>query len=112
MMKESTGHDFAVQKNASGGRRRLAPLGVRLGLIAAAGASLFALLPDDPHAQQRFKEPSVRVTGVTSAGNVVSITADGPLNHAQTWQDPDGLFHVVLVNGQSELGGSARGVRV
>jgi HEAT repeat protein len=114
MKKESTGHDFAVQKNAAAApRRRLAPLGVRLGLIAAAGASLFALLPDDPHAQQRFKEPPVRVTGVTSAGNVVSITADGPLNHAQTWQDPgSGDFHVILVNGQSELGGSARGVRV
>lgn len=113
MKKESTGHDFAVQKNAVGARRRLAPLGVRLGLIAAAGATLFSLLPDDPHAQQRFKEPTVKVTGVTSAGNVVSITADGPLNHAQTWQDPgSGNFHVILVNGQSELGGSARGVKV
>lgn len=114
MKKESTGHDFAVQKNAPvAARRRLAPLGVRLGLIAAAGASLFSLLPADPHAQQRFKEPTVKVTGVTSAGNVVSITADGPLNHAQTWQEPGGgNFHVILVNGQSELGGSARGVKV
>ena len=108
MKKESTGHDFAVQKNA--GRRRLAPLGVRLGLIAAAGASLFAFLPDDPQAQQRFREQPVRVTGVTSSGDVVSINADGPLNRAQTWQDSEG-FHVVLVNGEAAPGG-ARGVRV
>src|SRR5215210_5692807 len=107
MNKESTGHDSAVQKNA--GRRRLAPLGVRLGLIAAAaGASLFALLPDDPHAQQRFRETPVKVTGVTSSGNTVSITADGSLNRAQTWQDAEG-FHVVLVNG--EAAGAMRGVR-
>jgi HEAT repeat protein len=110
MKKESTGHDFAVQKNAAVGRRRLAPLGARLGLIAAAGASLFTLLPADPHAQQRFKEQPVRVTGVSSSGDVVSITADGPLNRAQTWQDAEG-FHVVLVNGEAAAGG-ARGVRV
>ena len=110
MKKESTGHDFAVQKNAAAGRR-LAPLGVRLGLVAAAGASLFSLLPDDPHAQQRFKEPTVKVTGVSSSGNTVSITADGPLSHAQTWQDPEGDFHVVLVNGQADAG-AVRGARV
>ena len=103
MKKESTGHDFAVQKNAAAGRRRLATLGVRLGLAAAAGASLFALLPDDPHAQQRFKEPPVRVTGVSTSGNTVSIAADGPLNRAQTWQDDEG-FHVVLVNGEAAPG--------
>ncbi|MET0625139.1 MAG: HEAT repeat domain-containing protein [Pyrinomonadaceae bacterium] len=103
MKKESTGHDFAVQKNAAARRRRLAPLGVRLGLVAAAGASLFALLPDGPHAQQRFKEPAVRVTGVSTSGNTVSIAADGPLNRAQTWQDDEG-FHVVLVNGEAAPG--------
>jgi HEAT repeat protein len=102
MKKESTGHDFAAQKNAAAGRR-LAPLGVRLGLAAAAGASLFALLPDGPHAQQRFKEPAVRVTGVSTSGNTVSIAADGPLSRAQTWQDDEG-FHVVLVNGEAAPG--------
>ncbi|HEX6185389.1 MAG TPA: HEAT repeat domain-containing protein [Pyrinomonadaceae bacterium] len=110
MKKESTGHDFAAQKNAAAARRRLAPLGVRLGLIAAAGASLFAFLPDGPHAQQRFKEQPVRVTSVTSSGDVVSIAADGPLNRAQTWQDAEG-FHVVLVNGEAAAG-AARGVKV
>ena len=110
MKKDSTGHDFAVQKNA-GGRRRLAPLCVRLGLIAAAGFPLANFLREDPQAQQRFREPTVKVTSVTSAGNVFSITADGSLSHAQTWQDAEG-FHVMLVNGQSELGGSARGVKV
>jgi HEAT repeat protein len=103
MKKESTGHDFAVQKNAAAGRRRLAPLGVRLGLAAAAGASLFALMPDRQHAQQRFKEPAVRVTGVSTSGNTVSIAADGPLGRAQTWQDDEG-FHVVLVNGEAAPG--------
>jgi len=111
MKKESNGHDFAVQRNA-GGRRRVTALCLRLGLTAAAGATLVTLLPDDPQAQQRFKEPAVKVTGVASAGNVVSILADGPLNHAQTWQDPSGDFHIVLVNGQAELGRSARGVKV
>jgi HEAT repeat protein len=108
MNKESTEHDFAVRKS-EGGRRRLGPICARLGLSAAAGASLFALLPDDPHAQQRFKEPTVKVTNVTTSGNVVSISADGSLDHAQTWQDPDGKFHVVLVNGEVAPG-AARGV--
>ncbi len=112
MKKESTGHDFAVQKNAAAGRR-LAPLGVRLGLVAAAGASLFSLLPDGPHAQQRFKEPTVRVTGVSTSGNTVSIAADGPLGRAQTWQDEEG-FHVVLVNGEAApgAGGGAKVRRI
>jgi HEAT repeat protein len=110
MKKESTGHDFAAQKNAAAAGRRLAPLGARLGLIAAAAASLFAFLPDGPHAQQRFKEQPVRVTSVTSSGDVVSIAADGPLNRAQTWQDAEG-FHVVLVNGEAAAG-AARGVKV
>src|SRR3712207_4058578 len=110
MKKEPTGHDFAVQKNA-GRRRRLAPLGVRLGLIAAAGASLFTLLPDDPQARQRFREQPVKVTGVSTSGGTGSISAGGPLNRAQTWQDAEGL-HVVLVNGEAAAGATGRGVKV
>ncbi|HYY52195.1 MAG TPA: hypothetical protein VE755_04940, partial [Myxococcales bacterium] len=49
---------------------------------------------------------------MATSGNVVSISADGSLNRAQTWQDPDGRFHVVLPNGQAELSGPAHGVKV
>ena len=108
MKKESTGHDFAVLKKAWS-RDALGSRCVRLGLIAAVGASLALSTPEQPLAQQRFREQAVRVTGVTTTGNVVSITADGSLNRAQTWQDPDGKFHVVLVNGQVAPG-AARGV--
>jgi HEAT repeat protein len=83
----------------------------RLGLATALGASLVLCRTDAPHARQRQREPEVRVTGIASSGRTVSITADGSLDRAQTWQDDEG-FHVVLVNGQSELGGSARGVKV
>jgi HEAT repeat protein len=110
MKKESTGHDFSAQKNAWS-RDALGSRCVRLGLIAAMGASLALSTPEVPRAQQRFKEPTVKVTSVTNSGNVVSITADGSLNHAQTWQDPDGDFHVVLVNGEAAPG-AARGVKV
>ena len=110
MKKESTGHDFAVEKRAWS-RDWPGSRCVRLGLIAAAGVSLVLNAPDQPFAQQRFREPAVKVTSVTSAGNVVSISADGSLNRAQTWQDPEG-FHVMLVNGQSGVGSSAGGVKV
>jgi HEAT repeat protein len=83
----------------------------RLGLATALGASLTLCRHDAPHAQQRPREPQVRVTGIAAGGGVVSITADGSLNRAQTWQDEEG-FHVVLNNGQSELSGSPRGVKV
>ena len=108
MKKELTGLDFVVQKNARG-FDALGSRCVRLGLVAAMGASLALSIPPRPRAQQRFKEPAVRVTGVTTSGNVVSISADGSLNRAQTWQDPDGKFHVVLVNGEVAPG-AARGV--
>ncbi|HLM55625.1 MAG TPA: HEAT repeat domain-containing protein, partial [Pyrinomonadaceae bacterium] len=48
-------------------------------------------------------------TGVSTSGGTVSISADGSLNRAQTWQDPEG-FHVVLVNGK--MAGPANGVKV
>jgi HEAT repeat protein len=109
MKKELTGYDPALQLNARG-RNALASRCVRLGLTAALGTSLGLLLPDMPRAQQRFSEPVVRVTNVTTTGNVVSISADGSLGRAQTWQDPEG-FHVVLVNGQAAAGAAAGGVR-
>jgi HEAT repeat protein len=83
---------------------------VRLGVAASLGASLVLFLPDIQHAQQRYHEPPVKVTSVTASGNTVSISADGSLNRAQTWEEP-GKFHVVVVNGQADASGLARGVR-
>src|SRR5437764_14508301 len=110
MTNESSRHDSVVQRNAqdeaaaasvkvsSSVKVSAASRRVRLGLAAALGASLVLCLPDIQHAQQRYREPAVRVTGVTTSGNVISISADGSLSRAQTWQDQK-LFHVVLVNG-------------
>jgi HEAT repeat protein len=109
MKKESTGLDFVVRREARG-FDALGSRCVRLGLVAAMGASLALNLSDAPRAQQRFRETPVRVRSVTTNGNVVSIDADGSLNHAQTWQEPDG-FHVVLVNGEAAAG-VGRGVKV
>src|ERR1044071_8490135 len=115
MKNELTRHDIAVRKEP---RQRTdarvsawtASRCVRLGLVGSLRASLALMLNDNaPRAQQRYTEPSVKVTGVTTSGNVVSISADGSLSRAQTWQDPEG-FHVVLVNGQAS-GGVGSGVK-
>jgi HEAT repeat protein len=114
MKNELTRHDIAVQRDA---RRKDARVSawtasrcVRLGLVGSLGASLALMMNDNaPRAQQRYTEPSVKVTSVTTSGNVVSISADGSLGRAQTWQDPEG-FHVVLVNGQA-AGGVGGGVK-
>ena len=110
MNKETTGHDFAVLLK-TWSRGALGSRCVRLGLVAAAGVSLALSGPEQPIAQQRYKEPTVTVTGVSSSGNVVSISADGSLNRAQTWQDAEG-FHVVLVNGEAAAGAAGRGAKV
>jgi HEAT repeat protein len=114
MKNELTRHDIAVRKDV---RRDVrinvwtASRCVRLGLVGSLGASMALLLADHtPRAQQRYTEPSVRVTSVTTSGNVVSISADGSLGRAQTWQDPEG-FHVVLVNGQAGAGASGAGIK-
>jgi LPXTG-motif cell wall-anchored protein len=107
MTKERPRLDNAVLKSLREGA--LASRCVRLGLSTALGASLVLFQSDRPRAQQpRGAEPSVSVTGVSTSGNVVSISADGSLNRAQTWQDPEG-FHVVLVNGK--MAGPAPGVK-
>jgi HEAT repeat protein len=109
MNKESNGHDFNVLLK-TWSRGALGSRCVRLGLVAAAGVSLALSTPEQTLSQQRYKEPAVTVTGVSSSGNVVSISADGSLNRAQTWQDAEG-FHVVLVNGEAAAG-AARGAKV
>jgi HEAT repeat protein len=123
MKNESSRNDSVVQTNAraetsaASANASAAPAKdaaasrcVRLGLAATLGASLVLFLPDIQHAQQRYHEPAVKVTSVTASGNTVSISADGSLNRAQTWEEP-GKFHVVVVNGQAEASGLARGVR-
>jgi HEAT repeat protein len=118
MKNELTRHDIAVRKEVRKEATKDARISawtasrcVRLGLVGSLGASLALLMPDHmPRAQQRYTEPSVRVTSVTTSGNVVSISADGSLGRAQTWQDPEG-FHVVLVNGQAAAGASGSGVK-
>ena len=89
---------------------------LRLGCAATLGAAVAFCSSDAPRAQRRT-EPEVKVTGIASrtsdAGAVVSISADGNLTRAQTWQDGDG-FHVVLPKGQTALrnSGAPRNVRI
>ena len=110
MNKQSLRQDSAAQKSSRGDGPH-AKLAVRLGLAAATCFALAVSLSDAPNAQQRGREQPVRVTGVSTSGNTVSISADGSLNRAQTWQDPEG-FHVVVVNGQAAEGAAGRGVKV
>ncbi|HEX3559766.1 MAG TPA: HEAT repeat domain-containing protein [Pyrinomonadaceae bacterium] len=109
MNRQRSRQDSAAQKNAPT-ENAAASHCVRLGLAAALGTSLALFLPDMPHAQQRSKEPVVKVTGVKCGGGTVSITGDDSLSRAQTWQDAEG-FHVVLVNGQAAPAGMSCGVR-
>lgn len=87
----------------------------RLSCVATLGAAIAFCASSAPRAQ-RVKEPEVRVTGVSSRASekeaTVSISADGNLTRAQTWQDKEG-FHVVLPKGQTALPNSApRGVKI
>lgn len=81
---------------------------MRIGLVAALGAWVVLSPPEPQSAQQRLREAAVKVTGIASNGGTVTITADGPLTRAQTFQSA-GWFHVVIVHGQTELGRSAPG---
>jgi HEAT repeat protein len=53
-------------------------------------------------AQRGSKKTSPKVTGVSSkktgSGEVISLSADSSLNGIQTWQDPNGTFHLVVPN--------------
>src|SRR5689334_17703669 len=111
MNKENSRLDFDVRKDES--RKGSAfERHVRVCLVAALGAWFAFCMPDKQHAQpQRFKEPVVRVTGVSCGAGTFSIVADDSLSRAQTWQDGEG-FHVVLVNGQATFAGAPCGVKV
>jgi HEAT repeat protein len=108
MNKQSLRQDSDAQKSSHAPNATLA---ARLGLAAAICFALAVSMSDAPNAQQRGREQSVRVTGITTSGNTVSVSADGSLNRAQTWQDPEG-FHVVVVNGVAAEGAASRGVKV
>lgn len=59
-------------------------------------------------AQRRNKQTAPKVTGVssrkTAGGEVISLSADSSLNGVQTWQDPNGTFHLIVPNaGESSL---------
>lgn len=87
---------------------------------ARAAAAVFAvvvclavLTPFAPRAQ-KAKESGVNVTGVSTRadarGAVITVTGDGALSRAQTWQDDEG-FHIVGYR-WSMAAGAARGVKV
>jgi HEAT repeat protein len=85
--------------------------------LATAGvtAGLWLWPASTPQAQRGANERPVNITGVTarpqSGDAVVSISGDGALSRAQTWQDDEG-FHVVVYKGQSALKtGLPRGVK-
>ncbi len=88
---------------------------VRWGLAIGALVAGLALWPvTKPQAQRGVGETPVNVTGVTTrtkgSDAVVSISSDGALSRAQTWQDDEG-FHVVVYKGQSAMKGLPRGVK-
>ncbi|HEX8070002.1 MAG TPA: HEAT repeat domain-containing protein [Pyrinomonadaceae bacterium] len=89
---------------------------VRISLaLAGVTAGLWLWPAVTPQAQRGANEQPVNVTGVSARPRggdaVVSISGDGALNRAQTWQDDEG-FHVVVYKGQSALKtGLPRGVK-
>ncbi|HYX42652.1 MAG TPA: hypothetical protein VE821_13185, partial [Pyrinomonadaceae bacterium] len=87
---------------------------LRWGLAVASviGLSIWPVVA--PQAQHGSSETPVSVTGVTTHTKgqdaVVTVSSDGALAHAQTWQDDEG-FHVVVYKGQGALRGLPRGVK-
>ncbi|HYN84814.1 MAG TPA: HEAT repeat domain-containing protein [Pyrinomonadaceae bacterium] len=85
-------------------------------VVVLAACLCVALAAHVTQLAQRKRE-GVNVTGVASStqgGNsVVSISGDGAMSHAQTWQDKDGTFNVVVPYGKTSLPSrGAGGVRV
>ncbi|HEY0546285.1 MAG TPA: HEAT repeat domain-containing protein [Pyrinomonadaceae bacterium] len=86
--------------------------------IATVLAACCALPFVNSLAQKRSKQtPPPKVTGIstrkTASGDVVSLSADGALNGIQTWQDPNGAFHLILPgSGESAVKGMPGGVKV
>lgn len=90
---------------------------IRLVSIVALGLLPAVVGFNPPVAQaQRPKDLPLKISSVStqasSNGTLVSITADGPLSHAQTWQDSEG-YHVIVPYAATQGSiKSARGVKV
>ena len=89
---------------------------VRISSVSLLVAAV-ALLPSVAPQAQRTKEPSTKVTGIlsrkTANGEVISISTGKPLTGTQTWQDPDGRFHLIIPGaGESSVRGTPGGVKV
>lgn len=67
-------------------------------------------------AQRRTKQTAPKVTSIstrkTGNGEIVSLSADAALNGVQTWQDPNGTFHLIVPNSGDSPVKSAPGVKV
>lgn len=101
----------SAQKRVSSKNAKLDPagflrVGLRAGLIAVIGIASAATPPTKPQAQ-RAREQGANVTGVSTSRKgdetVVSVSGEGAMSRVQTWQGPNGEFHVVFPNGKSAL---------
>lgn len=93
---------------------KLKPL-ARLALIATLAAPL-VVWPYIVTRAQKVKDATANVTKINSrqanGGTVVTLSADVPLNRAQTWEDGEGVHVVVPYAGKSALQNVPRGVKV
>src|ERR1041384_1240478 len=83
-----------------------------LAVAVVVGLSIWPVVT--PQAQRGSSETPVHVTDVTThtkgSDAVVTVSGDGALSRAQTWQDDEG-FHVVVYKGQSTVRSLPRGVK-
>lgn len=93
---------------------RLTKKRVACALVAVLALCVAIFPPFAQHAQ-RARDREIRLTNVSAhasgGGVIVTLTADAPLAHAQTWQDDEG-FHVVGYRWVAAFGGTPRGVRL
>lgn len=87
---------------------------VRISAVGALLAAVALLPPTVPHAQRSRQSPA-KLTGINSrpipSGEVITVSADAPLNGTQTWQDGEG-FHMTLPGAQRNSLRGVRGVKV
>ncbi|MGB7924157.1 MAG: hypothetical protein WCF57_13020, partial [Pyrinomonadaceae bacterium] len=89
---------------------------VRVSSVSLLVAAVAFLPSATPHAQKSKEQPP-KVTGIyskkTAGGEVITLSADKPLSGTQTWQDPDGSFHLIVPGaGESSVRGTPNGVKV
>ncbi|HEX5708471.1 MAG TPA: HEAT repeat domain-containing protein, partial [Pyrinomonadaceae bacterium] len=104
MNKVRSSGQVSASAKPSGGRTHDAR--TRLLVVAALCAFAVVSAQVSPRAQRQKRE-GVNVTGVASSTRggdaVVSISGDGAMSNAQTWQDKDGTFNVVVPYGKTAL---------